>query len=86
MRAIHFVTSLIDRGFDDGGRLKRMLIHVIDAEVELRAFRASSKLNADWEWVCHLRDLGRAKADAFLAEHGDKIGRESSTDIVAKFL
>jgi NTE family protein len=86
MRAIHFVTSLIDKGFDDGGRLKRMLLHVIDAEEELGKFRASSKLNADWDWVCHLRDLGRSRADRFLAEHGAKIGKESSVDIVAKFL
>ena len=86
MRAIHFVTSLIDRGFDDGGRLKRMLLHVIDAEAEFGGFRASSKLNADWDWVCHLRDLGRAKAHEFLVHHKDKIGERSSTDIVAKFL
>lgn len=86
MRAIHFVTSLIDQGFDDGGRLKRILIHVIDAEAEFAAFRASSKLNADWEWVSHLHRLGYTKADEFLTRHGSKIGKESSTDIAAKFL
>jgi len=86
MRAIHFVSTLIDKGFDDSGRLKRMLIHTIDAEAELTAFSISSKLNADWDWLRHLHEIGRAKADEFLAKHGDKIGVRSSTDIVAKFL
>jgi len=86
MRAIHFVTTLIEKGFDDEGRLQHMWIHTIDAEKELNAFSVSSKLNADWDWLLHLHGLGRRKAHEFLSTHGDKIGVRSSTDIVAKFL
>ncbi len=32
MRAISFVNRLVERGFDEGGRLKKILIHCIDAE------------------------------------------------------
>jgi NTE family protein len=42
---------------------------------------ASSKLNAEWEFVVMLRDEGRLAAQRFLDEHRDDIGRRSTTDI-----
>ena len=86
MRAINFVTHLIDGGFDDNGRLKRMLLHTIDAADQMRELSASSKLNVSWDFLVWLRDLGRARAGAFLDEHYDKLGRVSSTDIAQRFL
>jgi NTE family protein len=41
----------------------------------------SSKLNAEWEFFTFLRDEGRRKADEFLADHADDIGRRSTIDI-----
>ncbi|MFL6835062.1 MAG: patatin-like phospholipase family protein [Xanthobacteraceae bacterium] len=86
MRAIHFVSKLIDGGFDDDGKLRKVFIHTIDAEDELVKYSVSSKLNADWDWLQHLFRCGQERAEAFLSAHADKIGRESSTDIEAKFL
>jgi NTE family protein len=86
MRAIHFVTKLVESGFTDNGRLRRMLIHCIDAEDEMRRLGVSSKLNAQWDFLLYLHRLGRARAGAFLDAHYDKLGRESSTDILARFL
>ena len=86
MRAIHFVTKLIDGGFDDDGRLERVNIHTIDAEDYLGKLSVSSKLNADWDFLQTLFNVGRAKAEEFLDLHYDKIGVESSTDIEKKFL
>jgi len=86
MRAIHFVTKLIDNGFDDDGRLKRVNIHTIDAEDYLGKLSVSSKLNADWDFLQQLFKVGRAKAEDFLDQHYDKIGVTSSTDIEKKFL
>lgn len=86
MRAIQFVTRLVDGGFDDNGRLKRMLIHSIDAEDVMASLGVSSKLNADWDFLVSLHDLGRRRADRFLTLHADKIGHESSTVIEEKFL
>lgn len=85
MRMIRFVTDLIDRGDLDGKRYLRLFIHTIDAEAELGAFNASSKLNADPAFLRHLFALGVEKAEAFLAAHFDAIGLRSSTDIEAKF-
>lgn len=86
LRAIHFVTKLIDKGFTDGGRLRRIYIHTVDAEEHLSRLGVSSKLNADIAFLRSLHEVGRAKADAFLRDHADKIGVMSSTDIEAKFL
>ncbi|MEK9968115.1 MAG: patatin-like phospholipase family protein [Ferrovibrio sp.] len=86
MRAVSFVTKLIDGGYDDDGRLKRMLIHTVDAESQLGRLGVSSKLNSDRQFLTGLFDLGRERADRFLADHFDKVGRESSTDITEKFL
>jgi NTE family protein len=86
MRAINFVTKLVDSGFTDGGRLKRMLIHCIDAEDEMRKLGASSKLNAQWDFLMYLHRLGHERAEAFLEAHYEKLGRESSTDLAARFL
>jgi NTE family protein len=86
MRAIDFVNRLVDSGFDDGGRLKKILIHSIDAEDEMRTLSVSSKLNVDWNFLSWLFELGRAQAAAFLHEHFDKIGKQSSVDIGERFL
>lgn len=86
MRAINFVARLVDGGFDDGGRLKRMLLHCIDAEEEMRKLDVSSKLNASWDFLMYLHELGRQRGAAFLEAHFDKLGHESSTSIEARFL
>ena len=86
MRAINFVNRLVDSGFDDGGRLKKMLIHCIDAEDEMNSLGVSSKLNVEREFLRWLFELGRSRADMFLQSHFDKIGRESSTSIEQRFL
>jgi NTE family protein len=86
MRAIKFVSDLIDRGELDGAKHTRVFIHTIDAELELSAYDVSSKYNADLEFTRHLFNLGRDKAGAFLDAHAEDVGNRSSTDIAAKFL
>jgi NTE family protein len=86
MRAINFVSKLIDGGFDDRGRLRRMLLHCVDAEEEMRKLDVSSKINASWDFISFLHELGRQRAEAFLTAHFDKLGRTSSTPIQERFL
>ncbi|PKN20027.1 MAG: alpha/beta hydrolase [Deltaproteobacteria bacterium HGW-Deltaproteobacteria-6] len=85
MRAIYFVTSLIEKGELDSSKYKHTFIHTIDAEEEMSKLTASSKMNLDMEFLKYLFDTGKAKADEFLTNHFDEIGQKSSTDIVAKF-
>jgi NTE family protein len=86
MRAIAFVTSLIEQKKLPEGEFKRMLIHSIRADEEMVQYDVSSKLNADWEFLTHLRDRGREHAQEWLAHNFDSIGRKSSVDIRAEFL
>ncbi len=86
MRAVAFVGRLIDRGLLDEKEYKKVRIHLIEAEDEMNRLGYSSKLVADWEFLTHLRDLGRRTADAWLGANFELIGLESSLDIRAKFL
>jgi len=86
MRAVAFVKKLIDDNRVPHGRYKDLKIHVIAAEQEMGPLGYSSKLNADADFLAWLFELGRAKAGIFLAEHFEKIGVESSTDIAARYL
>jgi NTE family protein len=47
---------------------------------------AASKFNADWDFLCHLKDQGRIAAGAWLEQDFDKVGRQSSIDIVETFM
>jgi NTE family protein len=86
MRAIAFVTRLIDDGTVKDGRLKRMLIHSIEADEYMAGLGYSSKLNPDWDFLTHLRDIGRERARVWIAANVDKVGIQSSIDIREAFL
>jgi NTE family protein len=86
MRAISFVTKIIDKGFDDDGRLVKTNIHYISTGDLMNNYSGSSKTNVDWDWLCYLRDNGRTKAEAWIREHYEKIGKSSSCDINCIFL
>ena len=57
-----------------------MRVHMIRSDM-LVELGASSKLNAEWAFLTLLRDEGRRAADAFLAAHGEDLGRRSTLDI-----
>ncbi len=86
MRAIAFVTSLIAEGRIDRGRMKEMLIHSIRSDETLCAFDVSSKMNADWDFLCLLRDKGRAEAQKWLEASYEDVGMRSSVDVRKEFL
>jgi NTE family protein len=86
MRAIAFVTSLIEHGKVAAGEMKQMLIHSIRSDETMAGLGVSSKLNADWGFLTELRERGRAEADAWLAQAYDAVGARSSVDVHAEFL
>ena len=59
---------------------------MIGAEEEMKALGVSSKLNADWAFLTHLRDIGRETAEGWLSGNLEKVGVESTVDIQDKFL
>jgi NTE family protein len=86
MRAIAFVTDLIDQGKLDGNEYKRVNVHWIEAEKQMRGLGVSSKLNARVDFLLHLKEIGRGVAERWLDTHYDAIGERSSIDIREKFL
>ncbi len=86
MRAIAFVTKLVDEGAVAEGRMKRMLIHAIEAQDFMRDLGVSSKLNSDWEFLTHLRDVGREHAEAWLAEQFEHLGARTTIDLDEHYL
>ncbi len=85
LRAIEFVARLIDQGVLDKERYRQVRLHRIDGGEALEPLRASSKLNAEWPFFVHLRDLGREAAAEWLEQHADRVGRESSLSIASVF-
>jgi len=83
MRAIAYLTRLMDAGKMDGD--KRTRVHLIEAEDLIRELSWSSRLNGDWDFLMHLHKMGRARADKWLAANFDRIGVESTVDLQKKY-
>ena len=86
MRAIAFVTKLIDQGALDNAAYKRMNVHLIENEEAMKALGVSSKLSPKESLLYDLRDQGRAAAGRWLESHVDDIGKRSSIDVHDRFL
>jgi NTE family protein len=84
MRAIAFVTQLIDEGKMAGG--KRMFMHLIEAEDVIRDLAGSSKMNGTWKFLTHLFEIGRERADQWLAANYDSLGVKTTVDLQARYL
>lgn len=87
MRVIAFVTKLLeDEKSLDPKRYKQMLIHRIQADSEMKALGAASKLNAEKDFLVYLRDLGRKATGEWLDRNYNKLGKESTVDIKADYM
>lgn len=71
------------------GRLERRLVrlrtHLIDAHDDLGSLAQETKLIAHRPFLERLRDLGRERAEDWLAGPGQQVGRASSADFDALF-
>jgi len=86
MRAISFVTRLIDEGKVNSNDMKRLFIHGISTDDATSDLGVFSKLNGDWGFLTHLPDIGRRCADAWLKANFDRLGQESTVDIRQQYL
>ena len=87
MRAIAFVTQA-DRRRPARGR-QQAQAHADPRHRRRRrdaGSRRRSKLNADWEFLLHLHDVGRERAQAWLDGDFALVGKDSSVDIRNKYL
>jgi NTE family protein len=82
LRMIALLREVADPGHGEGARWAGMRTHRSMSDT-LADFGASSKLNAEWEFVSLLKEEGRKSAGAFLTAHAEDIGKRSTTDFDA---
>lgn len=80
LRMIALLRQVANPGQGEGSRWAGMRTHRIWTD-RLATFGASSKLNAEWEFVAMLKEEGRHSADQFLAKHAEDLGKQSTTDL-----
>ncbi|MBR0900377.1 patatin-like phospholipase family protein [Bradyrhizobium tropiciagri] len=80
LRMIALLRQVVDAGSSEGRKWADMRIHLIASQA-LAELGVSSKLNAEWDFLCMLRDEGRRAAEAFLAANDQNIGKRSSIDL-----
>lgn len=85
LRAIEFVGRLLDKESVDPIQYKKMRLHVITAEDALKGLNASSKQNAEWEFLLYLHEAGRKTATQWMEKNYHSIGNESSVDLRSLF-
>ena len=82
LRMIALLRQVANAGETEGALWAGMRIHRIASD-DMAKLGASSKLIAEWEFFCKLRDYGRAAAEAFLSSHSGDLGHRSTYDLDA---
>lgn len=80
LKMIALLRRVADQSDGEGQQWGQMRMHLIRSDL-LATLGASSKLNAEWEFLTMLRDEGRRAADEFVANHRDDVGVRSTLDI-----
>lgn len=85
LRAIQLLHQMIEGEGLEVERYRDMRVHAIQTDTEVQQLEASSKLNAEWRYLTHLRDRGRERAAEWLALNFEDIGNRSTLDLDALF-
>jgi NTE family protein len=80
LRMIALLRQAADPGTGEGARWAQMRTHVIRTDL-LAQLGASSKLNAEWDFLEMLRTEGRRAASEFLDTSGNDLGKRSTADL-----
>ena len=80
LRMIALLHQVADPGMGEGARWAGMRIHRIAGDV-LTEFGSSSKLNAEWPFLCMLRDKGKDAVETFMVNHAADLNVRSSLDL-----
>lgn len=80
LRMIALLRQVVDAGTGEGARWAQMRAHWIKSEM-LAQLGASSKFNAEWDFLTLLRDEDRRAASEFLDTNADHLGKRSTADL-----
>lgn len=86
LRAIGFVTRLLQQQRLDADRYKALRLHMIGDDAALVPLGAASKMDTSRDFLTRLHGLGQRAALAWLKTHRADLGRRSTVDIDAQFL
>lgn len=85
LRTIALLQNVAKERNLDLGLYGHTYLHLIHVDTEVQDLSASSKMNAEWDYLLFLFERGRGWADAWLAESFDRIGVESTLDLDGLF-
>lgn len=80
LRMMALLRQVANPGTGEGKRWATMRIHRIASE-QMTELGYSSKLNAEWGFLCKLCEQGRECASLFLEQHGEDLNQRSSFEL-----
>lgn len=86
MRAIKFITDLIDQGIVPHGKLKRLYMHMIRDDGFFGSIDRASGFCADPEFLDFLFRAGHAMGKKWLAENFDSLGKKTTAQLEHDFI
>ena len=86
MRKIELIDRLMNSGIDLGDKFRKIFIHNINPEIDMHPLNLSSKLNATWNFLIYLKELGRQYAEEWLNKNYDAIGVKSTCNVRETFM
>jgi NTE family protein len=81
MRAISFVTKLIDDGIADKTKIKKVNMHLIENPQVFADLDHTSAMNSSWDFFQFLFEKGRETAENWMGKNFDNIGVCSTADL-----
>ncbi|AUZ05521.2 MULTISPECIES: patatin-like phospholipase family protein [Vitreoscilla] len=78
LRAIRFVTTLLDENKLDIKKYRKIYMHQVDGGADLLPLGAESKVKSDWNFLSQLFEKGRVAGAAWLETHFDDIGKKTT--------
>ncbi|HBD89974.1 MAG TPA: patatin [Gemmobacter sp.] len=85
LRAVNFVKRLLADGRMARGTMKDLNIHLISDDALMNELGGGSKLSPAPALLSRLHAAGRVACEAFLSQHGDSLGKQSSVDLRGLF-
>ena len=82
LRMIALLHKVADPGRGEGALWAEMRLHRIATD-RVTELDSTSKMIAEWRFLCGLRDEGRRTAELFLDAHADDLGQRSTLDLDA---
>jgi NTE family protein len=84
MRAIAFVSRMLENDWlkpEYKNKLKKCYVHCVRADEIMREYSHASVMTPDWDFLLHLKALGRQKLDEWLEENFKHLGKKTTLNL-----